>query len=364
MYIKDVEIKNFRNINQIEIKPENGINIIYGENGQGKTNIIEAVWLFTGCKSFRTSKDKELIKFGENMSQLDIEFCDSIRENKAQIQIEKRRNAALNGVELSSPRELIGKFYSIVFSPGHLSLVKEGPLNRRRFIDTAISQIENIYAKKLAYYNHLVNQKNALLKNASEDSSLITTFDIWDEKLAQAAAEIIKYRIEYIKKIEPCVSDIYEGISDKREKLKIKYASNIRYESENIADIEDNCYKALLANRANDLYIKSTSCGPHRDDMEIFINGISARKFGSQGQQRSASLALKLAEADIIKEEKNEKPVILLDDVMSELDLGRQNFILHKMSDKQVFITCCEKETVQRLEKGKVYKIENGQVID
>ncbi|MCR4593827.1 MAG: DNA replication/repair protein RecF [Clostridiales bacterium] len=364
MYLEKIEIKNFRNIEQISLEPNNKINVIYGENGQGKTNILEAIWLFTGCKSFRTLKDKEMIRFGEPMSQIDIEYSDDLRTNRAQIQIEKKRNAALNGVELESPRELIGKFYSIVFSPSHLSLIKDGPVNRRKFIDTAISQTDSIYAKKLAYYNHLIDQKNALLKLAAEDSGLLSTFDIWDEKIAQSAAEIISYRIEYIKKLEIAATNIYSGISDNREEMRIKYASNIRYESEDTKDIESKCLESLKKNRANDLYLKSTGNGPHRDDIEIFIDGISARKFGSQGQQRSASLALKLGEADIIREEKGEDPVILLDDVMSELDLGRQNYILHKMLDKQVFVTCCEKETVERLEKGKIYRIENGKVID
>ena len=259
---------------------------------------------------------------------------------------------------------MIGKYYAVVFSPIHLSLIKEGPINRRKFIDTAISQIDNMYAKKLMYFNHLIQQKNALLKNAVENPSLLDTLDIWDEKIAFAGAEIISERIDYIKKLKSKATDIYNGISGEKEELDIKYLSNIRYESEEKNDIARIYFESLKKHRPNDLYLKSTTCGPHRDDIEILINNISARKFGSQGQQRSASLSLKLGEAEIIKDLKGEHPIILLDDVMSELDINRQNYILNKMTDKQVFITCCEKETVSRLNAGKVFKIENGKAVD
>lgn len=364
MFISEIKIENFRNIDFIGIFPDKKINVIYGENGQGKTNLLESIWLFTGCKSFRTSKDTELVNFNSENSKVSIEFETDLRTNSASVFIDKKRHASLNGVLLSSPREIIGKYYSVVFSPVHLSLIKDGPVNRRKFLDTAISQIDETYAKKLTYYNHLINQKNALLKNASEDSSLLDTFDIWDEKIAEAGANVIKSRIDYVKMLEEISKDIYSGISGEREELKITYASNIRYDSESIENIKDKFYKNLQKSRSNDLYLKNTTCGPHRDDIEIFIKGISARKYGSQGQQRSASLALKLGEAEIIKIIKGEHPVILLDDVMSELDLTRQNYILNKIDNKQVFITCCEKETVSRLCAGKVYKIENGNVVE
>lgn len=364
MFINEIKIENFRNIDFIGMFPDKGINVIYGENGQGKTNILESIWLFTGCKSFRTSKDTELINFNSDSAKISLEFETELRKNTASVFIEKKRQASLNGVLLTSPRELIGKYYSVVFSPVHLSLIKDGPVNRRKFIDTAISQIDETYAKKLTFYNHLINQKNALLKNTAEDSSLISTFDVWDEKIAEAGALVIKSRINYIKMLEESAKNVYSGISGEKEELKITYASNIRYDNENIQDIKNKFYKNLLKNRSNDLYLKNTSCGPHRDDIEIFIKNISARKFGSQGQQRSASLALKFAEAEIIKKVKGENPVILLDDVMSELDLTRQNYILNKIENTQVFITCCEKETVSRLCAGKVYKIENGRVAE
>lgn len=364
MFINEIKIENFRNIDFMGIFPDKGINVIYGENGQGKTNLLESIWLFTGCKSFRTSKDTELVKFKSENSRISIEYETDLRQNSASVFIDKKRHASLNGVLLSSPRELIGKYYSVVFSPVHLSLIKDGPLNRRKFIDTAISQIDESYAKKLTFYNHLINQKNALLKNAAEDSSLLDTFDVWDEKIAEAGAAVILSRISYIKELEEISKNIYNGISGEREEMKITYASNIRYDSEDFEAVKDKFYKNLQKNRSNDLYLKNTTCGPHRDDIEIFVKGISARKFGSQGQQRSASLALKLGEAEIIKNVKGEHPVILLDDVMSELDLTRQNYILNKMDNKQVFITCCEKETVSRLCAGKVYKIENGSVVE
>lgn len=364
MFINEIKIENFRNIGFMGLFPDKGINVIYGENGQGKTNILEGIWLFTGCKSFRTSKDTELVNFKSENAKISIEYESSLRKNTASVFIEKKRQASLNGVLLSTPRELIGKYYSVVFSPVHLSLIKDGPLNRRKFIDTAISQIDETYAKKLAYYNHLINQKNALLKNASLDSSLIDTFDVWDEKIAEIGALVIKSRTDYLNMLESYASDIYSGISDKKEDMKISYSGSFNFESAETECIKENFLKNLQKNRSNDLYLKSTTCGPHRDDIEIFIKDISARKFGSQGQQRSASLALKFGEAEIIKEIRGEDPVILLDDVMSELDLTRQNYILNKIKNKQVFITCCEKETVSRLCAGKVYRIENGNAVE
>jgi DNA replication and repair protein RecF len=237
-------------------------------------------------------------------------------------------------------------------------------LNRRKFIDTAISQIDNSYAKKLMYFNHLIVQKNALLKNASENPSLLDTLDIWDEKIALAGADVIKDRIDYIKMLQVKATEIYRGISGEKEELSIKYLSNVKYESEDKESIAKIYFDKMKKNRPNDLYLKNTTSGPHRDDIEILINGISARKYGSQGQQRSASLALKLGEAEIIKELKGEHPIILLDDVMSELDSTRQNYILNKMTGKQVFITCCEKETISKLCAGKVIKVEKGKAID
>ena len=363
MQVNSLRIENFRNIVEMEIEPDSGVNVIYGKNGQGKTNLLESIWLFTGCKSFRTSKDTELVKMGCENSSVSAEFTTSYRENKGLIFIDTRRRAALNGVELSSPRELIGKFYSVVFSPVHISLVKEGPLFRRRFIDTAISQIDSVYAKKLTYYNHLIRQKNALLKNAATDNSLLDTFDVWDEKIAEAGAEIISDRIDYLKLLKDRASRLYSEICENTEKMDIKYLSNVSYESEAKEDIKNCFYEKLLRNRSNDLYLKSTNEGPHRDDIEIFINGSSARKFGSQGQQRSASLSLKLGEAEIIRDLKQEEPIILLDDVLSELDSVRQGYILNKIGGKQVFITCCEPETVSRLSAGKVIKIENGKAV-
>lgn len=364
MNINEIEVEGFRNIDYMKVEPHKEINVIYGQNGQGKTNLLEAIWLFTGCKSFRNSKDNELVQFEKENSRVSITYETEFRENKAAIFIDKKRKAAFNGINLTSPRELIGKYYAVVFSPIHLSLIKDGPVNRRKFIDTAISQVDNKYAKKLMYFNHLINQKNALLKNVAENSSLLDTIDIWDEKIAIAGAEVICDRISYIKRLQEKATDIYNGISGEKENLGIKYLSNVRYENEEKQRIAERYFESLKRHRPNDLYLKNTTCGPHRDDIEILINNISARKFGSQGQQRSASLALKLGEAEIIKDLKGEHPVILLDDVMSELDITRQNYILNKMTGKQVFITCCEKDTVSRLCAGKVFKIENGKVVD
>ncbi len=363
MTVNRLSVIDYRNIDYIEIQPSENVNIIFGENAQGKTNLLESIWLFTGCKSFRTKKDNELLGFNKNFAKNEMDFFAKGRNQNAVMFIEKKRSVKRNGVELKSPAEMIGEFNAVIFSPSHLSLIKEGPINRRKFLDTALCQLKPNYAKVLARYNRALEQRNALLKDIQYHSELYDTLDIWDDKLSLYASMIVSERIKYTKILSENAETIYFGLSDGKEKLEIDYINNSGFYSEDIYEIKDFLFQRLQQTRREDIFNKITSIGPQRDDIDIKINSLSARKFGSQGQQRSCALALKLSEANIVKEMTGEEPIILLDDVMSELDVKRQDYILNNLSQRQVFITCCDPANVLRMCEGKTFHIEKGRLI-
>lgn len=363
MTVNSVKIKNFRNIADLSFTADNGVNVIYGENAQGKTNILESIWLFTGCKSFRGAKDNELIKFGENFSKINLEFSDNLREKKSEIIItDKKKNASLNGVSLRSTAELIGSFYAVIFSPVHLSLIKDGPSARRRFLDTALCQLKPSYAEHLAGYKRALVQRNALLKDLHLNSELYDMLDTWDDQLARYSACVIKERFQYIDLLSDYSKNIYSGISENKEEFSVFYSKKISKDY-SVKDIYLSEIENLKNSRKEDIFSKTTTVGPHRDDLEILINNVSARSFGSQGQQRSCALALKLGESEIIKKVTGETPVALLDDVMSELDEKRQDYVLNHINDRQVFLTCCDPSQVLRLCGGKSFLIKGGEII-
>ena len=350
MNILRLQYENYRNLQSGEMVPEKGINVIFGKNAQGKTNLLEAMWLFTGGRSFRGSKDADLIAYKEQRAELNLHFFSEEREQTAQIRIENaRRTACLNEVPKKSVSELIGKFCAVIFSPEHLSLVREGPVFRRNFIDSALCQIKPSYAVLLTRYNHTLTQRNALLKDIPRHCELEDTLDIWDEKLIRYGEEIIRARTEYIKQINEPVQAIYAGICENKETIGLSYQKSA-----------ENMSQSLKKARRDDIYSGHTSAGPHRDDLEIVIDGQSARAFGSQGQKRSAVLALKLAEAEVLRRKTEEKPVIFLDDVMSELDSERQDYLLNHLENCQVFITCCEPDSVKKLRNGSLFQMAGG----
>ncbi len=360
MKVNSIKLNNFRNISSIELEACDGVNVIYGESAQGKTNILEAMWLFTGCKSFRGAKDAELIKFNEDFAKINLSFSDNVREKETQIIIgNKKKNVLHNGVTLNSSAELIGSFYSVIFSPSHLSLIKDGPSQRRKFIDTALCQLKPSYAQKLALYKKALIQRNALLKDISLNSELYDMLDMWDNQLAKYSATVISERLKYINILSQYSSEIYSGISENKEEFSVTYSreTDVNISVEDLYSIELQNIKNA---RKEDVIYKTTSVGPHRDDLNILINGVSARSFGSQGQQRSCALALKLGESEIIKKITGETPVALLDDVMSELDEKRQDYILNHITDRQVFLTCCDPSQVLRLCGGKSFLIKGG----
>ena len=363
MTVNSVKIKNFRNITDLSLTADNGVNVIYGENAQGKTNILEAVWLFTGCKSFRGAKDNEMIKFNSDFAKINLEFSDNLREKKSEIIIaDKKKTASLNGVSLRSSAELIGSFYAVIFSPVHLSLIKDGPSARRKFLDTALCQLKPSYAENLAGYKRALLQRNALLKDLHLNSGLYDMLDTWDDQLARYSAFVIKERLQYIALLSEYSKAIYAGISENKEGFSVSYSKNINKDLP-VKDIYLSEIENLKNARKEDIFSKTTTVGPHRDDLEILINNVSARSFGSQGQQRSCALALKLGESEIIKKVTGETPVALLDDVMSELDEKRQDYVLNHINDRQVFLTCCDPSQVLRLCGGKSFLIKDGEII-
>ena len=364
MTVNSVKIKNFRNIADLTFTADNGVNVIYGENAQGKSNILESIWLFTGCKSFRGAKDNELIKFNEDFAKINLEFSDNSRKKKSEIIIaEKKKAASLNGVSLRSTAELIGSFYAVIFSPVHLSLIKDGPAARRKFLDTALCQLKPSYAEHLAGYKRALVQRNALLKDLHLNSELYDMLDTWDDQLARYSACVIKERIQYIDLLFEYSKNIYSGISENKECFSVFYSRNELNKDNSVKDIYLNEIDNLKNSRKEDIISKTTTVGPHRDDLEILINNVSARSFGSQGQQRSCALALKLGESEIIKKITGETPVALLDDVMSELDEKRQDYVLNHINDRQVFLTCCDPSQVLRLCGGNSFLIKGGEII-
>lgn len=356
------EIKNYRNIENVSFTPDEGVNVIYGENGHGKTNIIESIWLFTGCNSFRTRKNSELIKENQPEAELDMDFFAFEREQEVSLKIGETKEVHINGIKKNTHRQLLGEFQAVVFSPSVLSVIKEGPGEKRKFIDIAISLLKPNYAALLSKYNKAVSQRNALLKKISDGSSKADFLFAFDEEVARLGGKITEYRIDYIEKLKKHSSEIYKGISNDREKLDMIYINSVKDSGNNASDFAQAIYDKLQKNRESDIFRLLTSAGPHKDDLEITLNGKSARAFGSQGQQRSCALSMKIAEGFIITEQSKEKPVALLDDVMSELDGKRQEDLLSYLEGWQVFVTCCDKAHIEKINHAKAFYVEDGTI--
>lgn len=361
MQIKRLSFENYRNLEKTEFFPAEGINVIHGDNAQGKTNLIEGIWLFTGGRSFRGSKDSELTAFGKKFSRLEMDFFSSGRDQNIKLTISPgKRSAVLNDVPKAYLSQIIGSFCAVVFSPNHLSLVKSGPEERRSFIDGALCQIRPVYAGMVSRYRRVLNERNALLKDIPRHRELEDMLDIWNERLAHEGAAIALERRKYISELSALASGFYDGISSGKESLELSYRSSCDIDEKMSAgELKESLIGTLENKKNDDIYCGFTTAGVHRDDISVKINGRDARSFGSQGQQRSAVLAMKLAEAGILGAKKGEKPVILLDDVLSELDPARQNYLLNKLEGMQVFITCCEKE----IEAANMVRIENGRLM-
>ncbi len=364
MRISRLHLEQFRNIESLSVFPCETVNIIYGDNAQGKTNLLEAIWLLSGAKSFRGAKDADLIRFGESRALIESDFFCAGRQQTSKIQLEGKKTAWLNDIRQDSITAFAGIFTTVVFSPSHLGLVKDGPAGRRKFLDTSICQITPRYIGMIGQYQRILLQRNTLLKDISYASALLDTLDIWDEKLSALGGVIIRMRMEYTRRLQKEAEDIYKGISMERESFSLDYRPFELpvQEGQTQREISSLLLEKMMQNRSEDLRSGSTGIGPHRDDLEISINGRSVRSFGSQGQQRSSVLALKLAESRCIGDILGERPVILLDDVMSELDQNRREYLLNHLTGSQIFITCCDKGYFSQLEGGRIFRMEHGQL--
>ncbi len=353
MRVLELSFKNFRNISEAVIYPSEEMNVICGENAQGKTNLLEGIWLFTGAKSFRGSKDSAFVKFGCEKALLSLKFLSEEIEKDASLLINDKRNAVLNENKLKSPSLLAGSFNAIVFSPNDLRLITDGPNVRRRFLDLALGQLYPTYIEILKNYLRAVTQRNKVIKDLKYDRTLGIMLDIYEKEIAENGRKIIFFRKKYIETLNNFLPSIYSGISSGKEILDTEYICSC---------YEDELEKSLLAARSEDMYSGVTSVGPHRDDICFKINSVDVRSFGSQGQKRSVALSLKLAEAEVIKKNVGEWPVCLLDDVMSELDPERQNFILNHIKEMQTFLSCCDPDNVKNLKAGKIFSVKAGSI--
>ncbi len=367
MQVNAITTENFRNLQNGTVTFSEKMNVIYGDNAQGKTNLIEAIWLFSGAKSFRGAKDSEMIAFDQEHLALTLSFSDRRREQTAEIRVSgEKKKVTLNRVPIESRAKLAGSFYTVVFAPAHLSIVSEGPKFRRRFLDDAIGQLNPQYGNYLKQYEKVLFQRNTLLKDSARFPQLGETVELWDQQLAKLGSILTIYRKDYLEKLSVAAAKIYSGLSRKKEQFAICYRSTVFEDLSGVTAYDDQTvkryYDALAAHLQEDRKFGQTSVGIGRDDMEVTIDGKSVKTYGSQGQKRSCALALKLAEAAILKNITKETPIILLDDVMSELDTHRQDYILNHVKHHQVFITCCDISNTLRLKEGKVFRVENGNV--
>lgn len=353
MQVNKLKCVNFRNIEQTEIEPCQEMNVIYGENAQGKTNLLEAIWLFTGAKSFRSAKDSAFLKNGSSKGYCELDFSAEGTEYNARMEFDEKRTAFLNQKILQSPARLAGKFNAVVFSPADLSLVTDGPAVRRHFIDLAIGQLYPAYINILRDYTRAVTQRNQIIKEYKYDASVSIMLDVFEQEIAQKGKKIIDHRRRYLERLKEYIPEIYYGLSSGKEKICAEY----------ICCCEgDDLQEKLIESRKEDMYSAVTSVGPHRDDISLTVNDMNARGYGSQGQKRSIALSIKLAQAEVINKIVGESPVCLLDDVMSELDPSRQNYILNHIRGRQSFLSCCDPSNCEGLKEGTIFKVENGYV--
>ena len=370
MFITHIRADGFKNLKQVDIETDKKLNILCGKNAQGKTNLIEALWLCSGVRSFRNTKDKRMIGIDCDMMSIDVSFQDSVRQQDIHYACMKsnlkEKNVTLNGVKLKAPSKLFGSLNCVVFTPEDLELSKGSPDNRRRFLDLSVAQIKNSYSPLIDKYEAIIDQRNTLLKNIAYGRSDRAELDIWDIQLAKLGAYISVLRYNYTKKLNIFASRLYNEISNGAERLDLFYSSTVYSDLDGRTDyngeLYEEYYRVLQDNLEDDIRMGFTQRGIHRDDLGGKINGLFVRDFASQGQHRSIALVMKLSQAYILAEEIDDSPCILLDDVLSELDPSRQSFVVSKIHDMQVFITCCDRNFPFELNSGKLFIVENGRI--
>ncbi|MBO4554659.1 MAG: DNA replication/repair protein RecF [Clostridia bacterium] len=343
MKITSVELSSFRNYKRASVKFTDGLNVLYGENGSGKTNMLESVYFASVFSSPRAVKDKEMVLIGAPAAVVKVVVERKYRKHTIVIQIDAqgKKKVLVDGVPVSRAAELLGILGVVLFSPDEMKLVKESPVERRRFLDIGLSQQQKAYFVALSRYNHTLKQKNNLLKEYKTASNVDDMLDVWDAVLAKEGATIIARRKEYIATLNDSARKFHFILSGNKETLTLSYESGAKTDCED-AELEQNLLAALRSSRDKDKELGFSTVGPHRDDIKIEINGKDARKFASQGQQRTTALAMKIGQVVIYKDEIGEPPVLLLDDVLSELDEGRQHILLDLVKGFQTILTCTE----------------------
>lgn len=357
MHIKSLELKNYRNYKELAIDFSSGSNLFYGDNAQGKTNILESIYIAGTSKSHRGSKDKELIRFGEEESHIRLLLDKKQMEHRIDIHLKKRKakGIAIDGMPIRKSGDLLGLLNIIFFSPEDLSIIKNGPGERRRFLDMELCQLQKIYMFHLSQYNKILKQRNQLLAQIYYEEHLLDTLDIWDMQLVQYGISIIEKRKEFVQELNEIMGRIHEKLTGGKENITVIY--------ENQAG--DDFLEQLKKRRDQDLKYKNTGLGPHRDDMKFIVNGIDVRVYGSQGQQRTAALSLKLAEIELVRRKIGDTPILLLDDVLSELDSNRKGYLLDSIKDIQTFITCTGLEEFidRQLDIDQLFYVRNGIIL-
>ena len=357
MFVKSLELSNFRNYNTLSMNFKNGTNILYGDNAQGKTNILEAVYLAGTTKSHKGSKDKDMIQLNQEESHIRMFIEKNLIVHRIDMHLKKNKpkGVAIDGIPIRKSSELFGLINLVFFSPEDLSIIKNGPSDRRRFIDFELCQLDKLYLSDLTNYNKIINQRNNLLKQIGFKPELMETLSVWDIQLCEFGRRIIKRRTQFILELNEIVYGIHKRLSGGKEELVIKYEPNVLSE-----DMEAKVEKQ----REKDVFYKQTSIGPHRDDICFTIKDIDIRKFGSQGQQRTSALSLKLAEIELVRQTIKDEPILLLDDVLSELDRNRQNYLLNSIEGIQTMITCTglEEFVANRFHIDKLYRVVEGSV--
>ena len=357
MKVTSLSVFNFRNWNDSTINFDDKINILVGNNAQGKTNLLEAIYFCCIGKSLR-AKDKELVQFEKENGKITLQMQKKFSKSKIEVYLFKKqkKTVKINRIPINKIGQLMGEVNMIYFSPDELKLIKETPEDRRRFLDIHLSQMDKTYFYELGIYNKILNNRNKLLKSAKSKEELVDTLPIWNEKLSESASKIISKRVEFIEKLKPLVKQVHDFLSDNKENINISYNTNI--------NITENLKKQVLEKLANDFekecVLGYTCTGPHRDDIKITLNGKDVKNFASQGQQRSCALSLKLAELELIKEQVGESPILLLDDVFSELDINRREKLLMLTKDVQTIITCTDID--KSFKNCKIIKINQGKV--
>ena len=357
MIIKSLDLLNFRNYESLHLELSEGTNIFYGDNAQGKTNILESLYMISTTKSHRGVKDRDLIRFGQEEAHIRTVLIKNDLDYQVDMHLKKSKSkgVAINRQKIRRASELIGLLHIVFFSPEDLSIVKDGPAQRRRFMDMELCQLDKSYLHDLSQYNKAVEQRNKLLKDVWQFPQLADTLDVWDDQLVTYGSRIITRRKEFIEELAQIVGSIHEKLSGGRERLVISYEPN---------STAEELASDLRKSREKDKLTKNTNAGPHRDDFSFVGNDIDLRRFGSQGQQRTCALSLKLSEIELVTRLIGEKPVLMLDDVLSELDSRRQNYLMNTIGGIQTLITCTglDEFVNNRFEIDQVYHIENGQV--